>query len=164
MLSMLLQHCSNIFSKQFHIRRGVEIYWPSTHFGIIAGLCRIGVSVQSHQCQFSSVSVFQYYVSVLCRSVSAVSVLIFLWQLPLSSSYNWPAVNVNGSFRATNRSLAPNLRQMAKRNSRTDLGNVLLRPWKLDRMPQKHIQKLVNICGRASLSRNSLFGHIFIDI
>ena len=28
---MLLQHCSNIFSKQFHIRRGVEIYW---YFGL----------------------------------------------------------------------------------------------------------------------------------
>ena len=33
-----------------------------------------------------------------------------------------------------------------------------------NRMPQKHIQKLVDICGRANLSRNSLFGHLFIDL
>ena len=68
------------------------------------------------------------------------------------------------NFVLTNRSVSPNLRKMAKRNSITDLGNVLLKPWKLDRVPQKHIQKLVNICGRANLSRNSLFGHIFIDL
>ena len=49
-------------------------------------------------------------------------------------------------------------------NSRLDLGNVLLTSYKLKRMPHKHIQKLVNICGRANLSRNSLFGHIFIDL
>ena len=68
------------------------------------------------------------------------------------------------NFVLTNRSVSPNLRKMAKRNSITDLGNVLLKPWKLDRVPQKHIQKLVNICGRANLSRNSLFGHIFIEL
>ena len=47
--------------------------------------------------------------------------------------------------------------------SRTDLGNVLLSSWKLNRIAQKPVQKLVYICGRANLSRNGLFGHVFID-
>ena len=49
-------------------------------------------------------------------------------------------------------------------SSRTDLGNVLLSSWKLNRIPQKLFQKLVYICGRANLSRNGLFGHVFIDL
>ena len=48
-------------------------------------------------------------------------------------------------------------------SSRTDLGNVLHSSLKLNRILQKHIQKLVYICGRANLSRNSLFGYVFID-
>ena len=48
--------------------------------------------------------------------------------------------------------------------SRTYLGNVLFSSWKLNRIPQKCIQKLVDVCGRASLSRNSLFGYVFIDL
>ena len=46
-------------------------------------------------------------------------------------------------------------------NSRLDLGNVLLTSHKLKRMPHKHIQKLIDICGRANLSGKSLFGHLF---
>ena len=42
-------------------------------------------------------------------------------------------------------------------SSRTNSGNVLLSSLKLNRIPQKHIQTLVYICGRANLSRNSLF-------
>ena len=49
-------------------------------------------------------------------------------------------------------------------SSRTDSVNVLLSSWKLNRILQKHIQKLVYICGRANLSRNSLFGYVFIDL
>ena len=49
-------------------------------------------------------------------------------------------------------------------SSRTDSVNVLLSSKKLNKIPQKHIQKLVYICGRANLSRNSLFGYVFIDL
>ena len=49
-------------------------------------------------------------------------------------------------------------------SSRTDSGNVLLSSLKLNRIPQKHIQTLVYICGRANLSRSSLFGYVFIDL
>ena len=51
-----------------------------------------------------------------------------------------------------------------KQNSRTDLGNVLPSSWKLNRIPRKCIQMLVDICGRAHLSRNSLLGCVFIDL
>ena len=50
-----------------------------------------------------------------------------------------------------------------KQNSRTDLGNVLPSSWKLNRIPRKCIQMLVDICGRAHLSRNSLVDCVFID-
>ena len=49
-------------------------------------------------------------------------------------------------------------------SSRTNSGNVLLSSLKLNRIPQKHIQTLVYICGRANLSRNSLFDYVFIDL
>ena len=49
-------------------------------------------------------------------------------------------------------------------SSRTDSGNVLLSSLKLNRILQKHIQKLVYMCGRANLSRNRLFGYVFIDL
>ena len=32
------------------------------------------------------------------------------------------------------------------------------------RMLQKYIQKSIDICGRANISRNSLFNHLFIDL
>ena len=35
---------------------------------------------------------------------------------------------------------------------------------KVTRMQRKYIQKLIDICGRANLSRNRLFNHIFIDL
>ena len=47
-------------------------------------------------------------------------------------------------------------------SSRTDSGNFLLSSLKLNRILQKHIQKLVSMCGRANLSRNSLFVYVFI--
>ena len=49
-------------------------------------------------------------------------------------------------------------------SSGTHSENVLLSSWKLNRILQKHIQKLVYICGRANLSSNSLFGFVFIDL
>ena len=42
--------------------------------------------------------------------------------------------------------------------------NILLSSRKVTRMQRKYIQKLIDICGRANLSRNRLFNHIFIDL
>ena len=50
------------------------------------------------------------------------------------------------------------------KNSRTDLGNLLPSSWKLIRIPQKHTQELVNICGRANSSRASLLDYLFIEL
>ena len=49
-------------------------------------------------------------------------------------------------------------------SSRTDSGNFLLSSLNLNRILRTHIQKLVYMCERANLSRNSLFVYVFIDL
>ena len=49
-------------------------------------------------------------------------------------------------------------------SSRTDFGICPPQALKIEQNATKPIQKLVDICGRANLSRNSQFGHLFIDL
>ena len=47
-------------------------------------------------------------------------------------------------------------------HSRRAQRKVLLSSRRVIRMQQKYIQKLIDICGRANISRNILFNHLFI--